>query len=125
MPQVSVTINGRSYRMACGEGEEDRLIALADEFNEYVTGLKGNFGEIGDQRLTVMAAIMVVDEFRETRKKLEALKTEMESLRTERQSDSQVRDEAERKLAVGLEEAADRIEQISRELNATVRNAST
>ena len=54
MPQISVTIDGKTYRMACDEGQEDHLTDLAARFDRYVTHLKGSFGEIGDQRLTVV-----------------------------------------------------------------------
>ena len=55
MPEVNVEINGRKYRMACEEGQQGHLIALAERFNASVEGLKGAVGEIGDNRLTVMA----------------------------------------------------------------------
>src|SRR5882762_10139036 len=58
MAQVTVTIDGKAYRMACDEGQEEHLINLAERFDRYVNHLKESFGEIGDQRLTVMAGIM-------------------------------------------------------------------
>jgi cell division protein ZapA len=66
MAQVTVTIDGKAYRMACEEGQEDHLTGLAARFDRYVGHLKGSqFGEIGDLRLTVMAGIMVMDELSE------------------------------------------------------------
>ena len=65
MPQVTVTIDGKQYRMACDEGQEEHLIGLAQSFDRYVAHLKESFGEIGDQRLTVMAGIRVMDELSE------------------------------------------------------------
>ena len=65
MAQVTVTIDGKAYRMACDEGQEEHLIGLAQRFDRYVSHLKDSFGEIGDQRLTVMAGIMVMDELSE------------------------------------------------------------
>ncbi|MDZ7823563.1 MAG: cell division protein ZapA, partial [Ahrensia sp.] len=59
MAQVNVTIDGKSYRMACDPGQEQHLEELASKFDKYVGHLKQSFGEIGDQRLTVMAGIMV------------------------------------------------------------------
>ncbi|MCM2290905.1 cell division protein ZapA [Allorhizobium sp. BGMRC 0089] len=70
MAQVTVTIDGKAYRMACEEGQEQHLIGLATEFDRYVGHLKHQFGEIGDLRLTVMAAIMIMDEFQEMRRRL-------------------------------------------------------
>ena len=44
MPQVSVTINGKTYRMACDEGQESHLVSLAEKLDSYVGQLKGSFG---------------------------------------------------------------------------------
>ena len=57
MPHVNVTINNRQYRMACDEGQEQHLAQLAVDFDRRITQLRANFGEIGDMRLTVMAAL--------------------------------------------------------------------
>ena len=56
MSHINVTINGRQYRMACEEGQEVRLLKLAESLETRVGELRGKFGEIGDARLTVMAA---------------------------------------------------------------------
>ena len=55
MNHINVTINGRQYRMACEEGQEMRLLRLAENLESRVEQLRGRFGEIGDARLTVMA----------------------------------------------------------------------
>lgn len=57
MAQVTVTIDGKAYRMACEEGQEDHLSDLATRFDQYVGHLKAQFGEIGDLRLTVMLGV--------------------------------------------------------------------
>ena len=62
MSHINVTINGRQYRMACEEGQEVRLLKLAENLETRVGELRGKFGEIGDARLTVMAALTVCDE---------------------------------------------------------------
>src|SRR2546430_17057155 len=62
MGQVSVTINGRLYRMACDDGQENHLARLAYELDQRIARLRNDFGEIGDMRLTVMAALIVADE---------------------------------------------------------------
>ena len=79
MAQVSVSIDGKIYRMACDEGQEQHLTDLATRFDRYVTHLKSSFGEIGDQRLVVMASIMVMDELTEQQKKLKGLEIEVET----------------------------------------------
>ena len=57
MAHVTVSIAGRVYRMACGEGEEAHIEGLARAVDAKIDGLRISFGEIGDQRITVMAAL--------------------------------------------------------------------
>ena len=71
--QVNVTINGRQFRMACEDGQEDHLQRLAKDLDDRIVALRGQFGEIGDARLTVMAALMVADELSETARRLPRL----------------------------------------------------
>ena len=77
MPQVAVNINGKTYRMACDEGQEAHLLDLAGEFDNSINKLKESFGEIGDQRLTVMAGIMAHDKLIELQQKFDTLQAEM------------------------------------------------
>ena len=72
MAQVSVTIDGRKYRLACNEGEETRLETLAGLIDGKIGEMRASFGEIGDQRLIVMAAIAVADNMAEARDEAEA-----------------------------------------------------
>src|SRR4051794_26901348 len=82
MPQVTVTIAGRSYRMACGEGEETHLEGLAALYDGKIQEMRGSFGEIGDMRLHVMAALTLADDLAETRRRMAALEEEIAALRT-------------------------------------------
>jgi cell division protein ZapA len=116
MAHVTVTINGKTYRMACDEGEESHLLSLADRFNDYVSDLKGAFGEIGDQRLTVMAGIMVTDAMQEMEKRLHTLEADMSTLKASRDQALGKSQEQERDLTAQLGQAADRIEQIAARL---------
>jgi cell division protein ZapA len=70
MRQVSITLNGRSYRLGCGEGEEARLKELTDYLGAKIEGLRPRPGQAGDERLLVMAAILVTDELFEARARL-------------------------------------------------------
>ncbi len=83
MTQVSVTIAGHAYRMACAEGEEAHLQGLARQIDERIEMLRRNFGEIGDQRLVIMAAITVADELAEARHQISALEAEINGLKSE------------------------------------------
>ena len=78
MAQVSVTIDNRKYRLACNEGEEARLAQLAGVVDEKINELRRAFGEIGDQRLVVMAALTFADQLVEAR---EAAASEREQAR--------------------------------------------
>ncbi len=78
MAQVVVTIAGRTYRMNCEDGQEDHLQRLAREVDERMNGLKGSFGEIGDQRLVVMTALTVADELDSSRIRVAALESALE-----------------------------------------------
>lgn len=78
MPQVNVSIGGRSYRLACNEGEEEHLEALAREVDAKFDAMHKAFGEIGDQRLTVMTALTFADECSEARARITTLEAELE-----------------------------------------------
>ncbi|PLX35859.1 MAG: cell division protein ZapA [Hyphomicrobiales bacterium] len=109
MAQVSVTINGKQYRMACDDGEEERLFGLARRFDGYVDELRGSFGEIGDQRLTVMAGIMALDQLVEAERKLRDLEAELQAMKETRTSIINRQEEAEKAIAERLDAAAGRI----------------
>lgn len=117
MAEVSVTINGRVYRMACDPGQEDHLARLGRELDQRITQLRESFGEIGDTRLAVMAAIMVADELAEMKRRLRAADQEIQSLKDARERAAQRAEEGERAIADILESAAERIERLAQGLN--------
>lgn len=106
MPHVNVTIAGKSYRMACGPGEEDHLAALAASLDGRVAEMRGTFGEIGDMRLHVMAALTLADELHEARRRIAEL---------EAQAAQGAADQA--RLAGGVGAAAERIDRLARALS--------
>ena len=73
MGQVAVTLNGRTYRLRCGDGEEERLLELASHVRSRIEALTAEFGQAGDDRLILMAALLTADELLETRERLQAL----------------------------------------------------
>jgi cell division protein ZapA len=77
MAQVNVRINGKTYRMACDDGEENHLASLAERLNRSIEQLRDRFGEIGDQRLTVMAAITLADQQAEAERRLHELESKI------------------------------------------------
>ena len=72
MGQVTVTLNGRTYRLRCGDGEEERLIALADHVRGKLDTLVAQYGQAGDDRLLLMAALLIADELWDARTQLAA-----------------------------------------------------
>src|SRR5690606_24240986 len=118
MAQVTVSIDGKQYRMACDEGQEEHLADLAARFDRYVTHLKDSFGEIGDQRLTVMAGIMVLDELTELQKRVQGLESEIGTLRKTRDDALLKADKNDTALTGALAELAERMETLAARLNS-------
>jgi cell division protein ZapA len=114
---VSVTINGRQYRMACEEGQETRLLRLAEILETRVASLRGKFGEIGDQRLTVMAALTIADELADSERRVRGLEEEIEALREVRVVATDRARATQTAVANALNAASDRIERMTQELN--------
>jgi cell division protein ZapA len=117
MSQVSVTINGRIYRMACDDGQEEHLVRLARDLDARIGQLRESFGEIGDTRLTVMAALMVADELTEVRRRMRAAEQEIESLNDARLAAGDRIEANERAVTEAIENAAERIERLAHGLN--------
>ncbi len=117
MAQVTVNIDGKAYRMACEEGQEEHLSELASRFDQYVGHLKGQFGEIGDLRLTVMSGIMVMDELHELQRKLRGLEAELDTLRKTRDNALMKAEKTDSDLAVVLQQVTGRIEAIAAKLS--------
>jgi len=119
MPNVDVEINGKKYRMSCEEGQEAHLLDLADRFNRTVEQLKGGFGEIGDNRLIVMAGIAVLDELAEAEKRIEDLKADIADLTTAGRELTLEAEELEQKFAKRLADAARKVEAIATAIDET------
>jgi cell division protein ZapA len=120
MSHINVTINGRQYRMACEEGQEARLLQLAESFEARIGDLRGKFGEIGDSRLTVMAALTVADELLDAEHRVRALEEELATLRNVRVAASDRIRATQTAVAAALNSAADRIEKTTQVLNRTI-----
>ncbi|WP_127142498.1 cell division protein ZapA [Pelagibacterium montanilacus] len=122
MAEVSVEINGRKYRMACEDGQETHLSGLAARFNRYIDEFKGAFGEIGDNRLTVMAGIAIVDELAEAERKLGELKDELQSVTRAGQDVAAEAEGMESQFASKLGDVARRIESIATAIDGAGRD---
>jgi cell division protein ZapA len=123
MSQVSVTINGRQFRMACEDGQEGHLMNLARELDNRIDKLRTKFGEIGDTRLTVMAAITVADELSEAGQRIKRLEEELAALQNAQVALSDRNKAAQAAIATALSKAAERVENVTKALNATIANS--
>lgn len=119
MPQVTVSIAGKSYRMACADGEEAHLDGLARLLDGRIAEMRAAFGEIGDMRLHVMAALTLADELGETRRKAEGLEAEIAELKALVANGDARAHDSEARLAGAIVNASERIERLARSLNAS------
>jgi cell division protein ZapA len=110
--------------MACEDGQEDHLMQLARLLDERIDHLRGSFGEIGDTRLTVMAALTVADELAEAGRKQRRLEEEITALQDARVAAGDRAQATQAAIVAALNAAAERIEGITRQLNQTVGNGS-
>ena len=117
MAQVMVTIGGRSYRLACNEGEEAHLEQLGQFVDGKIDEMRKSFGEIGDQRIVVMAALSMADELFEQRRKVETRATDLDK---ELVAEREARESADARLAALEKEIGEmtaRVEMLARSLN--------
>jgi cell division protein ZapA len=124
MSEVSATIAGRQFRLACEDGQEQHLQALARDIDARIIGLREKFGEIGDTRLTVMAALTVSDELAEALRRVRRLEEEVAGLNDARVVSTDRAKMASEAVVNAFNSAAERIEGITRKLNATVANGN-
>ncbi len=77
MGQVTITLNGRSYVLACRDDEEERLLALSEYVRTKIDKIIEDFGQIGNERILLMSALLITDEL------FEMLEMESENQKTE------------------------------------------
>ena len=120
MGTVSATIAGRQFRLACEDGQEDHLQALAKDIDQRIIDLRARFGEIGDTRLTVMAALMVADEMTEMTRKMRRIEEEVAALKDARVVAADRARAASDAVVGAFNSAAERLEGITRKLNGSL-----
>jgi cell division protein ZapA len=124
MPHVSVTIAGRTFRMACEDGEEERLSGLAQKIDLKIAEMRAAFGEIGDNRLTVMAAITVADELAEAQRLNGALRDQIAELERARDDALAQKDRWAQAAADAVEAVTGRLEEMVHAMNVDGRRAT-
>ena len=105
MPQVTVTVNGRSFDIACDAGQEQRVAALARDIDRRVAELSKSVGPVGENRLLLLAGILVADELAEAR-------------------DQVARFEADRAGDQGAAELTDRLDRLASRVEAIAARLS-
>ena len=120
MAHVTATIAGRQFRLACEDGQEDHLQALAQDLDARIDELRKRVGEIGDTRLTVMAALTVSDELAEATKRIRRLEEELTALQDARVVAADRAKAAQAGVVNAFNSAAERLEGITKKLNATL-----
>lgn len=79
MPEAAVTLNGRVYHLACGEGEEARLNQLSRIVSEKLEKVVSEFGQVGDDRLLLLSALLIADDLLEAREKAASLEKQLDT----------------------------------------------
>ena len=118
MSQVSVSIDGKMFRMACEDGQEAHLEALGRHLDLRIGEMRKAFGEIGDLRLVVMAAITITDEFFEARKQRQGLAGEISEIRAESTKVAATSGVREQEIAAAVDRMTQRLERITALLGA-------
>lgn len=116
MPQITVLIAGKTYRMACGPGEEERLEGIAAMLDAKIGEMREAFGEIGDMRLQVMAALTFADLLVDAQARITGLEAQAQELKTLLAGADERRQANEDKVSAAVVKAADRIERLARGL---------
>jgi cell division protein ZapA len=114
MAQIMLNINGRSYPVACDDGQEDRIRQLGQYIDGKVTEFAQKWGQVGDARLILMASLVITDELAEA---TASARTRPSGIRASVAQDHDAATEAV--LAAGIESLAARIEAVAARLEST------
>ena len=80
MANVTIKFNGKEFLLSCDDGQEEHLEELLIQINQKFNDLKNDLGNIGENKLLLITAVKVMDEYHETKKKVEQKKTELKEL---------------------------------------------
>ena len=80
MANVSIKFNGKEFLLSCEDGQEEHLEELLIQINQKFNSLKNDLGNLGENKLLLITAVKVMDEYHETKKKVEQKKDELKSL---------------------------------------------
>jgi cell division protein ZapA len=80
MANVNIKFNGKEFLLSCDDGQEEHLEELLTQINEKFNNLKNDLGNIGENKLLLITSVQIMDEYFETKKKVEQKKTELQNL---------------------------------------------
>ena len=80
MANVSIKFNGKEFLLSCEDGQEEHLEELLIQINQKFNTLKNDLGNLGENKLLLITAVKVMDEYYETKKKVELKKEELKNL---------------------------------------------
>ena len=80
MANVSIKFNGKEFLLSCDDGQEEHLEELLIQLNQKFNELKNNLGNLGENKLLLITAVKVMDEYYETKKKVESKKMNLKEL---------------------------------------------
>ena len=80
MANVNIKFNGKEFLLSCDDGQEEHLEELLTHINEKFSNLKDDLGNIGENKLLLITSVQIMDEYFETKKKVEQKKTELQNL---------------------------------------------
>ena len=80
MANVNIKFNGKDFLLSCDDGQEEHLEELLTHINEKFSKLKNDLGNIGENKLLLITSVQIMDEYFETKKKLEEQKSELKNL---------------------------------------------
>jgi cell division protein ZapA len=118
MPQVTVHIGGRNYRMGCGPGEEAHVEDLARQVDAKIVDMRAAFRDLDDQRIVVMAAVALADDLAEARRLLQQRETAAADALAQEVAVREAAEAHAAELEAAIEETAARVEAMTESLNA-------
>jgi cell division protein ZapA len=80
MANVNIKFNGKDFLLSCDDGQEEHLEELLAHINQKFSNLKNDLGNIGENKLLLITSVQIMDEYFETKKKVEQKKTELKNL---------------------------------------------
>jgi cell division protein ZapA len=123
MGAVVLSIAGRTYRMSCEDGEEQRIEELGRYVESKIESMRESFGEIGEQRIIVMAALAIADEATDASAKALAMETDVAELRAELDAARKANDAMSARAAEAIEDSARRLAKLNDELSTPAASA--